>query len=67
MFIVTDLVSLSPPVKCFTDRFKAVLLVSIFYVFFCLVFVMHVCASVNLCLVVNYWERADLLADVCGV
>ena len=30
---------LSPPVKYFTDRYKAVLLLWIFYVFFCLVFV----------------------------
>ena len=28
--------------------------------FFCLVFVMHLCASVYLCLVVTCWERADL-------
>ena len=35
--------------------------------FFCLVFVMHLCASVYLCLVVTSWERADLLALVCGV
>ena len=35
--------------------------------FFCLVFVMHLCASVYLCLVVTYCERADLLALVCGV
>ena len=24
-------------------------------------------ASVNMCFVVTYWERADLLALVCGV
>ena len=35
--------------------------------FFCLVFVMPLCASVYLCLVVTCWERADLLALVCGV
>ena len=28
--------------------------------FFCLVFVMPLCASVYLCLVVTWWERADL-------
>ena len=33
--------------------------------FFCLVFVMPLCASVYLCLVVTCWERADLLARVC--
>ena len=35
--------------------------------FFCLVFVMPLCASVYLCLVVTCWERADLLALVCDV
>ena len=58
---------LSPPVKYFTDRSKAVLLVWIFYVFLCLVFAMLLCASVNMCFVVNCWERADLLALVGGV
>ena len=37
-------------------------------VFFCFVFAMPLyAASVYLCLVVTYWERADLLALVCGV
>ena len=36
-------------------------------VFFCLVFAMHLYASVYMYLVVNCWERADLLALVCGV
>ena len=31
------------------------------------VFVIPLCASVYLCLVVTCWERADLLALVCGV
>ena len=35
--------------------------------FFCLVFAMPLCASVYMCLVVTCWERADLLALVCGV
>ena len=35
--------------------------------FFCLVFAMPLHASVYMCLVVNYLERADLLAFVCGV
>ena len=39
----------------------------IFYVFFCLVFAMSLCASVYMCFVVTCWERADLLALVCGV
>ena len=35
--------------------------------FFCLVFVMPLCASVFLCFVVTYLERAGLSALVCGV
>ena len=34
---------------------------------FCLVFAMSLCASVFICSVVTCWERADLLALVCGV
>ena len=34
--------------------------------FSCLVFVMPLCASAYLCLVVIGWERADLLTLVCG-
>ena len=58
---------LSPPVKYFTDRSKAVLLLWIFYVFvlFCVCYVL--CMSVYMCFVVTCWERADLLALVCGV
>ena len=37
------------------------------FCFFCLVFAMPLCVSVYMCLVVNCWERADLLALVCGV
>ena len=51
----------------FSDSSKAVLLLRIFYVFFCLAFAMPLCASVYMCLVVTCWERADLLALVCGV
>ena len=58
---------LSPPVKYFTDRSKAVRLLWIFYVFFCLVFAMPLCASVYMCFAVTCWERAVLLALVCGV
>ena len=32
--------------------------------FFCLVFVMPLCASVSLCLAVTSWQRAGLLALV---
>ena len=35
--------------------------------FFCIVFAMSLCASVYMCLVGVCWERADLLALVCGV
>ena len=38
-----------------------------FVLFFCLVFALSLCASVYLCFVVTCWERADLLAIVCGV
>ena len=34
---------------------------------FCLVFAMSLCASVYMCFVVTCWERADLLALVCGL
>ena len=34
---------------------------------FCLVFAMSLCASVYMFFVVSCWERADLLALVCGV
>ena len=33
---------------------------------FCLVFAV-LCASVYMCFVVTCWERADLLALICGV
>ena len=65
--IVFNNTGLSPPVKYFTDRSKAVLLLWIFYVFVlsCVCYVL--CASVFMCFVVTCWERADLLALVCGV
>ena len=34
---------------------------------FCLVFAMSLFASVYMCFFVTCWERADLLALVCGV
>ena len=58
---------LGPPMKYFTDSSIAVPLLWIFYVFFSLVFAMPLCPSVYMCLVVTCWERADLLALVCGV
>ena len=57
----------SPPVKYFTDHSKAVLLLWFFYVFFCLMFIMPLRASVYLSLVATCWERAGLLALICGV
>ena len=56
-----------PSSTIFTDRSKAVLLLWIFYVFFCLVFAMPLWASVYMCLVLTCWERTDMLALVCGV
>ena len=41
--------------------------VASFMFLFCLVFAMSLCASVYMCFVVTCWERADLLALVCGV
>ena len=38
-----------------------------FMFLFCLVFAMSLCASVYMCFVATCWERADLLALVCGV
>ena len=35
--------------------------------FVCLVLAVPLCVSVYVCLVVTCWERADLLALVCGV
>ena len=61
------MVDLRSPVKYLTDRSKAVLLLWIFHVFFCLVFDMPLCAFVYMCLVVTCWERTDLLALVCDV
>ena len=65
--LVYRLTGLSPPVKYFTDCSKAVLLLWILYVFFCLVFAMPLYTSVYVCLVVTCWERADLMALICGV
>ena len=42
-------------------------LMLMFMFLFCLVFAMSLCASVYMCFVVTFWERADLLALVCGV
>ena len=60
-------VGLSPPVFFFTNRSKAVLLLWILYVFFCLVFAVPLCASVYMCLVVTCWKRAYLVALICSV
>ena len=35
--------------------------------FFCLVFAMSLCTSVDMRFVVTCWEKAGLLAVVCGV
>ena len=39
----------------------------LWFFLFCLVFAMSLCAFVYMCFVVTCWERADLLALVCGV
>ena len=60
---------------CETFAFKYILLTvprlyffcGSFMLLFCLVFAMSLCASVYMCFVVTCWERADLLALVCGV
>ena len=59
-------IPLRPPVKYFTGRSKAVLLSWIFWGFSVLCLLCPV-ASVYMCLVVTCWERADLLALVCGI
>ena len=51
----------------FTDHSKALFLLRIIYVISVLFFVMLLCASVYMCLVVTCWERADLLVLVCDV
>ena len=56
---------LSPPVKYFTDRSKAVLLLWIICV--ACVLCSYAFASVHCCFVVICWEKADLLALVGDV
>ena len=62
--MVHRLIGLNPPVKYFTDRSKAVLLLCIIYVISVLFYYafMHVCLLMP---VVTCWERADLLALLC--
>ena len=55
--------ALSPEVKCFTDRSKAALLLWIICVIY---FLCLSCFKVSH-LFITCWERADLLALVCGV
>ena len=38
-----------------------------FFLFLIVFFAMPLCASGYMCLVVTCWERADILALVCGV
>ena len=52
----------SPPVKYFTDCSKAFSFVDLL----CFSSV-SLCTSVYMCFVVTCWERADLLALVCGL
>ena len=57
---------LSPPVKYLLTVPRRYFFCGSF-MFFCLVFAVPLYASVYVCLVVTCWERADLLALVCGV
>ena len=54
-------------VKYFTDHPRRYFFCGSFIFLFCLVFAMSLCASYYMCFVVTCWERADLLALVCGV
>ena len=56
---------LSPPGKYLLTIPRLYFFCGSFKVFFCLVCVMPLNASIYLCLVVTCWERADLLALVC--
>ena len=51
----------------YTELCIAPLLMDRLCFLFCLVFAMSLCASVYMCFVVTYWERADLLGLLCGV
>ena len=57
----------SPPVNFLLTVPMQYIFCGSFIVFFCLVFAMHLCAYVYMCLVVTRWERAGLLVLVCGV
>ena len=56
---------LSSPVNCFTDRSKRYFFGGSFVLF--LHWVCHAFASAHCYCVVICWERADLLALICGV
>ena len=59
--------SLDIPCPCLSQSFLTFFLLCLKYDLFCLVFAISLCASVYMCFVVTCWERADLLALVCGV
>ena len=56
---------LGPPIKYFSDRSKAILLLPIICVIYVCLF--HAFASVDCCLVVTFWKRAGLLALICDI
>ena len=58
---------LSPPVKYFMTVPRRYFFCGSLMFLFCLVFAMSLCTFVYMCFVVTCWERADLLALVCGV
>ena len=58
LFVLFDLILYIPSTIFFCGSFMFL---------FCLVFAVSLCLSVCMCFVVTCWERADLLALVCGV
>ena len=63
----THLLFLSSPVKILLTVQRRYFFCGSFMFFFCLVFAVSLCPSVYMCFVVTCWERANLLALLCGV
>ena len=57
----------NPPVKYLMTVPRRYFFCGSLMFLFCLVFAMSLCSSVYMCFVATCWERADLLALVCGV
>ena len=58
---------LSSNVSCARPIPLGAFVTCLWHFLFCHVLTMSLCASVYMCVVVTCWERADLLALVCGV